>query len=260
MRPARPPEFIGDRLLKVTLELRGRAKAVMCIVAHGPTEAQNAEHKNASSTVLDKAVKEAPAHEQLFVLLDTTPRKGRKERKEASVGSKDNKVLGANGRNGLNDNREPLLSFATNYDLAVVNTLFSTPKGGGSIAYFNEGTSYTLKRAGQIRIFYILKRHLNRSVACLKRRGKKNEKTCRLHPYGATWSQTRNVQLWRAARHVCIWLKRVRDAAIVRFFERFLLELEEQLRRADKREFAQNFKSVQLEETKGVESHNIRVE
>ena len=31
-RAARPPEFISDRLLKVTLELRGRAKAVTFFV------------------------------------------------------------------------------------------------------------------------------------------------------------------------------------------------------------------------------------
>ena len=38
-RAARPPEFISDRLLKVTLELRGRAKAVtffFCV--YDPTE------------------------------------------------------------------------------------------------------------------------------------------------------------------------------------------------------------------------------
>ena len=32
-RAARPPEFISDRLLKVTLGLRGRAKAVTFVVA-----------------------------------------------------------------------------------------------------------------------------------------------------------------------------------------------------------------------------------
>ena len=37
-RAARPPEFIGDRLLKITLELRGRAKAVTFVVAYAPTE------------------------------------------------------------------------------------------------------------------------------------------------------------------------------------------------------------------------------
>ena len=43
-RAARPPEFISDHLLKVTLELRGRAKAVTFVVAYAPTEPQNANN------------------------------------------------------------------------------------------------------------------------------------------------------------------------------------------------------------------------
>ena len=45
-RAARPSEFISDRLLKVTLELRGRAKAVTFFVAHAPTGTQNARVLN----------------------------------------------------------------------------------------------------------------------------------------------------------------------------------------------------------------------
>ena len=44
-RGARPPEFISGRLLKITLELRGRAKAVMVFVAYAPTETQNASDR-----------------------------------------------------------------------------------------------------------------------------------------------------------------------------------------------------------------------
>ena len=47
MRAARPPEFVSDRLLKVTLELRGRAKAVTFFVAYAPTKAQNIRNKHA---------------------------------------------------------------------------------------------------------------------------------------------------------------------------------------------------------------------
>ena len=46
-RAARPPEFISDRLLKVTLEIRGRAKGVTFFVAYAPTETQNASNKYA---------------------------------------------------------------------------------------------------------------------------------------------------------------------------------------------------------------------
>ena len=45
-RADRPPEFISDRLLKVTLQLRGRAKADRFFVAHAPTEIHNASNKH----------------------------------------------------------------------------------------------------------------------------------------------------------------------------------------------------------------------
>ena len=79
-RAARPPEFISDRLLKVTLELRGRAKAVTFFVTCAPTETQNARNKHAFWTSLDRAVKEVPKHEQLFVLMDVNVRTRRREK------------------------------------------------------------------------------------------------------------------------------------------------------------------------------------
>ena len=125
-RATRPPEFIGDRLLKVSLELRGRAKAVTFFVAYAPTETHNASNKHEFWTTLDRAVKEVPRHEQLFVLMDANARTGWREK--GGVGSKDNKILGAYGRDTLNDNGELPLSFADNHDLAIVNTSFSTPR------------------------------------------------------------------------------------------------------------------------------------
>ena len=71
---------------------------------------------------------------------------------------------------------------------------------------------------------------------------------------------TRDAQLRRAVRKACNWLKRVRSAAVVRFFERHVVELEKQLRMGDQHGFFQNIKSVQLEETKKVESQCIRDE
>ena len=61
-RAARPPEFISDRLLKVTLELRGQAKAVTCFVAYAPTEIQNDSNIHALWTALDRAVEQVPRH------------------------------------------------------------------------------------------------------------------------------------------------------------------------------------------------------
>ena len=52
----------------------------------------------------------------------------------------------------------------------------------------------------------------------------------------------------------------MRSAAVVRFFERHVIELEKQLRMGDQHEFFQNIKSVQAEETKKVESQYVRDE
>ena len=80
----------------------------------------------------------------------------------------------------------------------------------------------------------------------------------------AAWQRlktdTRDAQLRRAVRKACNWLKRVRSAAVVRFFERHAVELEKQLRIGDQHGFFQNIKSVQLEETKKVESQCVRDE
>ena len=46
-RAARPPGFISDRLLKVKLEQRGRAKAVTFFVAYAPTETHDASKNHA---------------------------------------------------------------------------------------------------------------------------------------------------------------------------------------------------------------------
>ena len=96
-------------------------------------------------------MEEVPKHEQLFVLMDANARTGRRGKGQA--GSKDSKILGAYGRDTLNDNGELLLSFANNHDLALVNTFFSTPKGG---------VSHTFNGRGKKRIDYILTRQRDR--------------------------------------------------------------------------------------------------
>ena len=72
--------------------------------------------------------------------------------------SKDRKILGAYGRDTLNDNGELLLSFANGHDLALVNTFFSTPKGGVS------HTPSTFNGRDKKRIDYILTRQRDRKL------------------------------------------------------------------------------------------------
>ena len=81
----------------------------------------------------------------------------------------------------------------------------------------------------------------------------------------AAWQRlktdTKDAQLRKAVRKACNnWLKRVRSAAVVCFSERHVVELEKQLRTGDQHGFFQNIKSVQLEETKKVESQCARDE
>ena len=71
---------------------------------------------------------------------------------------------------------------------------------------------------------------------------------------------TRDAQLRRAVRKACNWLKRMRSAAVVRFFERHAVELEKQLRMEDQHVFFQDIKPVQLKESKKVESQCVRDE
>ena len=123
---ARPPEFISDRLLKVTLELCGRAQAVTFVVGYAPTDTQPVGKKNAFWTALESVVKEVSEHEQLFVLMDANARTGRRGGRK--LGSEECKVLGAYGRNTLNDNGARLLSFSANHELAFLDSFFSTAK------------------------------------------------------------------------------------------------------------------------------------
>ena len=80
----------------------------------------------------------------------------------------------------------------------------------------------------------------------------------------AAWQRlktdTSDAQLQKTVKKACNWLKRVRSAAVVRFFERHVAELEKQLRMGDQHGFFQNIKSVQLEEAKKVESQCVRDE
>ena len=338
-RAARTPEFISDRLLKVTLELRGRAKAVTFVVAYAPTEAQNASNKHAFWTSLDRVVEEVPRHEQLFVLMDANARTGKMEK--GQVGSKDSKILGAYGRDTLNDNGELLLSFANNHELALVSTFFSTPKGGVSHTFNGRGKKridYTLTRQRDCKLVRnvtvhpqpsflpisdhnivsapvkllghfarnrrlrppakppvdrrrlvtdpqlrqevatAVGRHLAANppgdssvdveaafAAAIMRtaelvippqerrrpgRGWSGDARTDAELQAATdamhtsWQRlkmdTRDAQLRRAVRKACNWLKRVRSTAVVRFFERHVVELEKELRMGDQHGFFQN--------------------
>ena len=93
--------------------------------------------KYAFWTTLDRVVKEAPEHEQLFVFMDADVRVGR--RGGGKLGSEECKVLGAYGRDILNDNGERLLSFSANHGLALLNTFSNTAKNAALRTFNGRG-------------------------------------------------------------------------------------------------------------------------
>ena len=97
-----------------------------------------------------------PTKKCIFVVIDTNARTGEKIEGERT---EDDGVLGAYGRDELNDNGKHLLNFAADNKLAVTNTLFSMRKGG--IWYTYNGVIGD--RAGDFkRIDYILTRQAHR--------------------------------------------------------------------------------------------------
>ena len=80
-----------------------------------------------------------PSWEHVFVLTDANARTGKRGE---GGGETDSKVLGAYGRDVLNENGKLLLRFAEDNKLALLNTFFSTPK---------RGVSYTFKALTAVR-------------------------------------------------------------------------------------------------------------
>ena len=81
---ALPPKFISGKLLKVTLELCGRARVVTFVVGYAPTDTQSVGKKYACWIVLGRVVKGVPNHGRLFVLMDANACPGRRGGEEGS--------------------------------------------------------------------------------------------------------------------------------------------------------------------------------
>ena len=72
--------------------------------------------------------------------------------------------------------------------------------------------------------------------------------------------QKADTELQKAVRRACKTVKKIRILAVIRFFERYVQEMKGQLRRRDQRGFFQHLKSMEVEETRKVESRCIRDE
>ena len=149
-------EYVDERLMAMRFEISGQSGAVNFISAYAPTEVSKDETKQAFWDRLDSLVQRIPAKECLYVLMDANARTGRRIEGESL---QDEGILGTYGRDELNDNGKLLLSFATDNKLAIMNTFFSTRKGGVSHTY----NGVTGSRTSDFkRIDYVLTRQAHR--------------------------------------------------------------------------------------------------
>ena len=123
-------ECISARLLKARISIK--SNFVTFVVAYAPTEEAPEGQKAKYMAALNCTVASVPAQEQVFVLTDANARTGKRGE---GGGETDSKVFGAYGRDMLNENGKLLLGFTEDNKLALLNTLFCTPKSGMSYTF-----------------------------------------------------------------------------------------------------------------------------
>ena len=129
-------ECISARLLKARVPIK--SNFVTFVVAYAPTEEAPEGQKAKYMAALNCTVASVPGREYVFVLTDANARTGKRGE---GGGEADSKVLGAYGRDKLNENGKLLLGFAEDNKLALLNTFFCTPKSGVSYTFQNANRS-----------------------------------------------------------------------------------------------------------------------
>ena len=121
---------ISVRLLKTRISIK--SNFVTFVVAYAPTEEVTEGQKAKYMAALNCTAASLPARQYVFVSTDanaTTWKRGE------GGGEADTKVLGAYGRDKLIENGKLLLGFVEDNKLALLNTLFCTPKSGVSYTF-----------------------------------------------------------------------------------------------------------------------------
>ena len=125
------------------------------MVAYAPTDSHKSlRDKDLFWTVLGSTVAEVPKGEHLVVMMDANARTG-----ITGEGCVDDKVLGAYGRDTLNEYGRRLLAFSSENQLALVNTFFSVPKRGISYTFQSPNTG-----KNRYRLDYIFTRQTDRRL------------------------------------------------------------------------------------------------
>ena len=130
------------------------------VVDYAPTEGAAEGQKTKYMATLNSTVASVPIWEHVFVLTNTNARTVKRDEGGEEA---DNKVLGAYGRDVLNANGKLLLGFTEGNKLALLNTLFCTPKSDASCTFQSANHS-----KGQARLDYILTKKVDRRpVRCV---------------------------------------------------------------------------------------------
>ena len=116
-------ECISARFLKARIS--SKSNFVTFVVAYAPTEEALEGQKAKYMAALNYTVASVPAREYVFVLANANARTGKRGK---GGGEADGKVLGAYGRDKLNENGKLLLGFAEDNKIALLNTFFFTPQ------------------------------------------------------------------------------------------------------------------------------------
>ena len=129
------------------------------VVAYAPTEEATEGEKTKYMSALNSTVKPMPARDTSLFSLTRTPGRSRTGKRGEGGGETDGKVLGAYGRDVLNENGKLLLGFAEDNKLGLLNTFFSTPKRGVSFTFQSAN-----RGKGQARLDYILTKQADRRL------------------------------------------------------------------------------------------------
>ena len=147
-------ECISARLIKVSIQLKGKSNGVSFLVGYAPTLGKSTSERDYFWSSHDEVVEGVPSRDHLLVLLDANARTGMR-----GIGWTDSKVLGAYGRDELNDNGERILTHATENNLALLDTYYATPARGISYTFQNPN-----RGKAQYTLDYILTQQVDRRL------------------------------------------------------------------------------------------------
>ena len=152
-------ECISARHLKTRISIT--SNFVTFVVAYAPTEEEPEGQKAKYMTALNSTVASVPAREYVFVLTDANARTGKTGE---GGGEADSKVLGAYGRDKLNENGNYSWVSQTEVNKpALLNNCFCTSKSGVSYTFQSANRS-----KGQTRLGYTLTKQANRRlISCV---------------------------------------------------------------------------------------------